>query len=513
MLAVQLLLLVGISLLVFALSNQQRAAHAQSFTVDSTLDEPDYYLGDQSCMSLSKQCTLRAAVQEANLLPGPDTITVPAGTYVFAVPGANESAAATGDLDISDDLTIVGAGPGTTVIDAGALDRAFDVVDAGATVTISGMTLRNGRSDPNDGGAVHNEGILSLDGVSMESNHADDGGAIANSSTLVLQNSAILDNTAADTGGGIVNHGTLTVRGTSIERNNAPFGGGGVNSLGTATISESAVDNNVSNSGYGAGLANYATMTLTNVTVSGNRTQLHGGGVSTDAALVLISATVTDNTSGMDGGGVYVNNGALQSRNTIISGNHGDDCAGPGGYISQGFNLSSSEDCLFQAGGDVQGVDPLLGPLADNGGPTLTHALIDGSPAIDHGQLVGCPPADQRGVARPQNGQCDIGAFEVGAVPAETPAPTGTPPPTDTPPSPTPTRTRTPTPPGLVGDANCDGRINSIDAALVLQQVAGLLGSLACQPAADANQDGRLNSIDAALILQYGAGLLAHLPP
>jgi hypothetical protein len=123
------------------------------------------------------------------------------------------------------------------------------------------------------------------------------------------------------------------------------------------------------------------------------------------------------------------------------------------------------------------------------------------SPALDHGDNIGCPATDQRGAVRPQEGQCGIGAFEVGTVP----------PPTATP-------TRTPTPSSVAtGDANCSGRIDSIDAALVLQRVAGLLtpAQIAqfanCRP--DANEDGTINSIDAALILQYTAGLIDDLPP
>ena len=496
-----LVLLLAALLSIVAIARHERAVHAQSFTVDSTADDIDAAPGDGVCATATGGCTLRAAVQEANALAGPDAISLPAGTFTLSIAGAGESAGATGDLDITGDLTIAGAGLGATVIDAAALDRAFDVVDGAATVRISHMTLRNGRSDPNDGGAVHNVGTLTLDGVLIEDSHGDDGGAIANSGTITVLASAIERNTALDTGGGLINLGSLTVRNTSFAANNGPFGGGGVNNLGAATISESLIAHNMSLTGKGAGLANFANATLTNVTVSGNTTHQRGGGILNESALALVNVTIANNTADTEGSGFYNNNGGVSFRNTIVALNTGDGCAG-GGYISQGHNLATTSDCLFLAGGDVEVTDPQLGPLADNGGPTSTHALMPGSPAIDHGDNVGCPPTDQRGVARPQNGHCDIGAFEAGTPPTETPTPTTTPTATPTPlPSDTPTPTDTP-PPGAtatptptdtlpptstptpfdtdveVGDANCDGRINSIDAALVLQHVAGLLSHL-----------------------------------
>lgn len=486
-----------------AFSRHERVAHAQSFIVDTTADAVDTSPGDGSCATAGGGCSLRAAVQEANALAGADSISVPAGTYTLSLAGGQESAGATGDLDITADLTIEGAGSGATIVDPAQLDRVFDVVDGAATVSISGLTMRNGRSDPADGGAVHNEGTLTLSDVLMDNNHGDDGGALLNLGTATVLDSALTNNTAGDTGGAIINHGTLTIRNTSIDTNSAPFAGGGVNNFGPLTLSESLVAHNGTISGNGGGLASFASATLTNVTFSDNTAGLNGSGISSESSLALTNVTIADNTAtNGTGGGLYTHESAVQFRNSIIAGNQPDQCAGTGGYISQGNNLSSAEDCLFMAGGDLQNTDPMLGPLADNGGPTQTRALLHGSPAIDHAlTLVGCPSTDQRGIARPQGGRCDIGAYELGA---EAPPPTHTPPPRPT---------STSTPAGLVGDASCDRSINSIDAALVLQHVAGLLGSLPCQSAADANQDGSLNSIDAALILQYSAGLLTHLPP
>src|SRR5437660_359344 len=99
------------------------AAQAATFTVDSTLDAVDAHPGDGVCATATNVCTLRAAIQEANALAGADTINVPAGMYTLSIPGSFEDEAATGDLDITDDLTLIGAGARSTIIDGGGLDR------------------------------------------------------------------------------------------------------------------------------------------------------------------------------------------------------------------------------------------------------------------------------------------------------------------------------------------------------------------------------------------------------
>src|SRR5207247_9755677 len=127
-----------------ALMGRADGTMAANFTVDSTADAVDARPGDGVCATLAGQCTLRAAVQEANARPGTDSISVPPGTYVLAIPGAGEDASATGDLDITDDLTITGSGAGSTIVDGGHLDRVFHVVGllGGPTVHTSDLTAR-----------------------------------------------------------------------------------------------------------------------------------------------------------------------------------------------------------------------------------------------------------------------------------------------------------------------------------------------------------------------------------
>jgi hypothetical protein len=122
----------------------------------------------------------------------------------------------------------------------------------------------------------------------------------------------------------------------------------------------------------------------------------------------LLNVTVAGNS----GSPAIDNIAILKTRNSIFSNTPAGNCHGT--VTSQGSNLESSDECGLHAAGDQVGKEPMLGPLADNGGQTDTLALLPGSPAIDRG--AACPPTDQRGVARPQGAACDTGAFEL--VPA-----------------------------------------------------------------------------------------------
>ena len=361
------LLLLGVLALVGVLA-QGQVAHAANFTVNSTADAVDAIPGNGLCATAGAVCTLRAAIQEANALAGADTITVPAGTYTLSIPGAGENANASGDLDITGDLTINGAGASTTTIHGGALDRVLHIV--GVTVEISGATITNGPLYDQDGVGIFNSGWLTIDSSIVSGNIANGG----------------------HNGAGILNSGTLTLNSSTVSGNYSTFRGGGIYNTGggTANLNNSTVSENFA--GRGGGIYNDLTshLTLNNSTVSGNTAPTIGGGI--------------------------LNNGAATLKNTIVanspsSGNCGSEGDFP--FTSADHNLSSDGSCGFTATGDLQNTDPMLGPLADNGGPTQTHALLAGSPAIDAGS-PDCPPpaADQRGVARPQSVACDIGAFE-----------------------------------------------------------------------------------------------------
>jgi hypothetical protein len=184
----------------------------------------------------------------------------------------------------------------------------------------------------------------------------------------------------------------------------------------------------------------------------------------------------------------------------------GANCAFSQAPDSSNFNLSSDASCSFGSGRDS--VDVKLGPLADNGGTTLTHLPQPGSPAIDGGTNVDCPSTDQRGVSRPQGPACDVGSVEVVTA---TPTPTTTP---------TPTLSASPTATAHTqhkqGDLDCNGSVNGADALRPIRAAAGLtmtppgdcpaLGS-GSPKFGDVNCDGSVNAGDTVAILEYASGV------
>jgi large repetitive protein len=196
------------------------AAWATEFSVNNTNDAPDANTTDGVCDSNSEvegnQCTLRAAIREANAQGAADVINVPAGTYTLTIKGAGEDTSATGDLDIKEDLTINGAGAASTKVegDAGFDDTIFENHSgaSGTNTTLTGLTITGGS--------------------------ANDGGGIRNFATLTISDSTITGNSSSDTsvnsgGGGIYNDGTLTVFDSTISDNTASLDGGGITATST----------------------------------------------------------------------------------------------------------------------------------------------------------------------------------------------------------------------------------------------------------------------------------------
>jgi CSLREA domain-containing protein len=355
------------------------SARAATFTVTSTADAVDANSPgpfDGVCAAAGGGCTLRAAIQEADATPEPDLIVLPGGTYPLTIEGDLEDDSTEGDLDISTDVTIVGAGAVSTLV-AGAWpsnpDRLFH--DLG-TLTLSGVTLQGGAPS------------------GVQSN----GGAI------------------------FVSGGVLNLADSVVTGNSSPIGGG-INNYGTATLTGVTISGNSST--IGGGIRSDDPMTLTNVTISGNSATSSGGGIhSSGGAQALNNVTVvgnvadSDDSGGGDGGGLSgLFAGAFELRNTLIGGNSDGsttgnvrpDCSAT--VTSNDHNLvRDPTGCAGLASpGDVIGQDPLVGALADHGGATPTHALLPGSPAIDAGG-ADCAPNDQRGAPR---GTCDIGAYEL----------------------------------------------------------------------------------------------------
>ena len=302
-----------------------------------------------------------------------------------------------GELVVDTSVTINSAGADVLALDGNMASRVFRVPFSGEIVTISGFTIRNGHAGTT-GGGIDNE----------------------NNATLTITNCTINGNSAG-LGGGIFNGGMLTIGSSTFSGNSASEGGSTYNSGG-------------------------GTLTITNSTVSGNTAPVAGGGIFNLGAAAITNSTVSGNSSGLGGG--ILNSGTLQMGDTVLNmGAAGSNISNSGTVTSLGYNLSSDDGAGVLTGpGDQININPLLGLLQNNGGPTFTHALLAGSPAIDGGDPNFTPPPffDQRGAGfdRVVNGRIDKGSFEVQGPPS---TPTPSPTPTSTPTA-TPTSTLTPTP-------------------------------------------------------------------
>jgi CSLREA domain-containing protein len=478
-------------------------SHTPGHKVVNSLADP----GNGVCNAT--QCTLREAINdpqstEISFAPGLS------GTITLARPGAGG-----GTLVIEKRLTITGPSTGI-VIRRRSTDpdfRIFRIPEAG-NVTLTNLTIQNGKRTDRDGGGILNFGTLRLTNSTVAGSSASFGGGIANegTGTLILTNSTVAGNSATGifSGGGIGNIAMLTLTRTTVARNS----GGGISNLfrGTLALTRSTVARNTGvgvsshgglavrtvatltnarivgnsaggiassngsvtlrnstvagNSAFrGGGLANLTggRVTITNSTIAGNSATQQGGGIFNEggfrpafvrltnstvsgnsarsgggivtvteafagaAGVGLRNSTVVDNSATQKGGGILVSGGAsLGLTNSLVAKNGAP--AGPD--VSR--ETQSEVGAFFSLIGDGTGsgitntngnqvgnvppntspIDPKLGSLADNGGPTRTHALLLGSPAIDAASTPACPPTDQRGVLRPQGAACDIGSFE-----------------------------------------------------------------------------------------------------
>jgi len=239
------------------------------------------------------------------------------------------------------------------------------------------------------------------------------GGIIINGpGALTLTNCTVSDSISdSPLGGGIDNSGDLTMRNCTVSGNDAGKGGGIFND-GRATVTNSTVSGN--SAFGGGGIYNVGALTLTNSTVSGNEA-FGGGGIFNEGELTLTHSTVSRNTSDDFGDAIWNDGGAVALTNSLVDGQCGGD-----EITSNGYNIESPGDtCGLDAEGDrvsLPGWRLNLGPLSDNGGPTETHALGDGSFAIDRIPKTECEAnTDQRGEPRPagMEPRCDVGAFEL----------------------------------------------------------------------------------------------------
>jgi len=396
------------------------------FSVDFTVENAVRYnvtkIADTFDGACDADCSLREAIEAANAAAG--AVMVPAGTYTLSRAGSNEAGNVTGDLDIRNDMGIYGAGMGQTVIDANSIDRVMDVVtgvqDAN-TLILGDMTLTHGAATiPQSprGGAIQD---LSL-----------------SPGFLGLERVALVDNHAQNSGGGLDTASAGTIRESHFTKNDVSavgIGGGGIFLFNPQNrpfeIESSTFDDNGGTSPTGGGILTNGNLHLTNSTVSGNRVEQIGGGIRAGGGVFeMSSTTVAFNEAGIpsiaNGAGVFLDGSCCTFKlyNNIIAGNIAGDCSRypfSAAIESHHNHVQDPRECTFAGTGDTVGTDPGLDPqLANNGGPTPTHALPFTSPAHDAGDPAGCnapdglPLAnDQRGVGFSRlDGRCDKGAYE-----------------------------------------------------------------------------------------------------
>lgn len=402
-------------------------------------------------------CSLREAIQS----PGGGAIELPAGDYTLTIAGNSENAGNTGDLDISKGIYFYGAGAASTSISTTLGDRLFDIDPLsdllGPTVGFANLTIRGGGSSSffGTGGCINATAQAGSGAASGPANEF-----------IVLNNVVVSGCTSALGGGGLASPASpIHVFESTIKNNTAGSGGGGIlfsQSSGVpiaqGLIERSTISGNTSDSGFsdgGGGIQTRGSLVLVSSTVAGNRAKFSGGGIlvtTVNGRATIIDSTIANNVADYDGNGSGLGGGirfdlattsatSYQISNSVFADNrvgngavaqdcHANNSAGSPLVLTVNRSWFQTPDatCPIIAAGNVGNTinqPALLGTLANNGGPTETVAPLATSPLIDNVNATSCEAFDQRGIARPQDGDgnasviCDIGAVERAAVVAD----------------------------------------------------------------------------------------------
>jgi CSLREA domain-containing protein len=359
---------------------------AMSIAVNVFTDTPDTAPGDGICADTNGGCSLRAAIMEANALEPGSSITLPSGSFYIDLVGAPEDAATSGDLDITNSMTISGIRnvQAPTIIDFYENypgDGGFHLKAAQPiSVRITDLIIIWGFRDPATADDFTYGGNMWADGANI---------------TATLER-VWLGYGYAVRGGGLAATGGASVKvdSSTLYYNNGGISSGGIEvDSSTVEVVNSTIALNSASNGGGIAVRNSGTVTVNNATIASNGTPYAGVG---------------------RGGGIQNVSGTVNISNTIVGLNLstvGPDCTGS--LNSTGDNLFSSDDDCDVHPDDLVDVNPMLDTFAVNApGSTPTYALVESSPALDAGTNATCAPKDQRGIDRPVGTACDIGAYE-----------------------------------------------------------------------------------------------------
>jgi len=370
--------------------------------VDSTADAVDANPGDGICDDGSGNCTLRAAVMEANASISADTITLPAGTYTISIANStsDENGALEGDLDITDDLTINGAGAATTIIDGGGIDRLLHInpCSTGSTVALSvslaDLTIQNGDVGSSVGGGIFDGSFsdtLSLGSCAITGNRSSgSGGGISSSGTLNVTGGAITGNTSTGGKGGGISGVVLNLTSTSVTKNSSKGDGAGIHTTGTTTITGATITGNSTTSGRGAAVGVRGPATITDSDLSNNTASSKGGATFNHDSLSIINCTLNNNSSGSKGGAIYQDeDGDILIKNSTFDGNKASGDGGAIYYENDDRSPDISVDMLNtvvsnnSSGGDGGGIyfdnsHGHMNVVIDGNTITKNHADFDG---------------------------------------------------------------------------------------------------------------------------------------
>ena len=408
-----------------------------TFTVNSLADTPDANPGDGFAVDANGETSLRAALGEANALAGADIIEFNDGSGVgvnFHNATPDIITLAGTQLTISSDLIIRGPGADLLTVSGNSITRVFEIGTGDHDVEFESLTIADGRTTGSNGPGKNGAGVRNrssgvveiTDTVFTGNRTAFRGGGVYHETgTLVVSNSEFDRNVAIRDGGAMAIDSNARIEFSTINSNTANSSGGlDLGTAATVVITDSTISANrgifsviVANGGDAGGIGNHGQLTILNSTVSGNSARVDGGGIANYSGVsTVVNTTLTGNTtaSGGTGAGISRIGGTVNLRNSIVVGN-----------TRQGIDLNVSGTVNASSSITTGTVTDILDPvLSDNGGATLTHALVTGSSAIDAGDnslatddgtaTGNALTTDQRGTGftRVINGTVDIGAVE-----------------------------------------------------------------------------------------------------